>query len=32
MRIPKEPPAEASYIFGKHLSDNQEWEQYISGW
>ncbi|HCB02606.1 MAG TPA: HNH endonuclease [Anaerolineae bacterium] len=32
MRIPKEPPADASYIFGKHLSENQEWEQYISGW
>jgi 5-methylcytosine-specific restriction endonuclease McrA len=31
-RIPKEPPADASYIFGKHLSDNREWEPYISGW
>ncbi len=31
-RIPKEPPAEAAYIFGKHLSENQEWAQYISGW
>lgn len=32
LHIPKEPPAEAAYIFGKHLNDNKEWEQYISGW
>ena len=30
--IPKEPPANAAYIFGRHLSDNGEWEPYISGW
>ncbi|CAG0971642.1 hypothetical protein ANAEL_01214 [Anaerolineales bacterium] len=30
--IPKEPPANASYIFGRHLSDNGEWEPYILGW
>jgi hypothetical protein len=29
---PKEPPANAAYIFGKHLSEYQEWEPYISGW
>ncbi|MCJ7435195.1 MAG: HNH endonuclease [Anaerolineales bacterium] len=29
---PKEPPANASYIFGRHLTDNGEWEPYISGW
>jgi 5-methylcytosine-specific restriction endonuclease McrA len=29
---PKEPPASAIYIFGRHLSDNGEWEPYISGW
>ena len=32
LHIPKEPPADASYIFGKHLSENQEWEPYVSGW
>ena len=32
MHIPKEPPANASYIFGRHLTDNGEWEPYISGW
>jgi len=31
-RPPKEPPASASYIFGRHLADNDEWEPYISGW
>lgn len=30
--IPKEPPANAAYIFGRHLSDNHEWGPYISGW
>ena len=30
--IPKEPPANAAYIFGRHISDNAEWEPYISGW
>jgi 5-methylcytosine-specific restriction endonuclease McrA len=29
---PKEPPANASYIFGRHLNVNGEWEPYISGW
>jgi 5-methylcytosine-specific restriction endonuclease McrA len=32
MHKPKEPPANASYIFGRHLTDNGEWEPYISGW
>jgi 5-methylcytosine-specific restriction endonuclease McrA len=31
-RKPKEPPTNASYIFGRHLTDNGEWEPYISGW
>jgi 5-methylcytosine-specific restriction endonuclease McrA len=29
---PKEPPASAVYIFGRHLADNLEWEPWISGW
>jgi len=29
---PKEPPATASYIFGKHLGDNQDWLPFIQGW
>ena len=29
---PKEPPTNAFYIFGRHLTDNGEWEPYISGW
>jgi 5-methylcytosine-specific restriction endonuclease McrA len=30
--IPKEPPANAAYIFGRHLSENSEWEPFIKGW
>jgi 5-methylcytosine-specific restriction endonuclease McrA len=30
--IPQEPPASAVYIFGRHLSENGEWEPYIAGW
>lgn len=29
---PAEPPSSASYLFGRHLSDNLEWVQFISGW
>jgi hypothetical protein len=29
---PKEPPASAVYIFGRHLLDNHEWEPWITGW
>lgn len=32
LHIPKEPPASAKYIFGRHLSENAEWERYIAGW
>jgi 5-methylcytosine-specific restriction endonuclease McrA len=31
-RNPGEPPASATYIFGRHLKDNAEWERYVSGW
>ncbi|MCS7011318.1 MAG: HNH endonuclease [Anaerolineales bacterium] len=29
---PKEPPASALYLFGQHLEENAEWEEYIAGW
>lgn len=32
LRIPKEPPSSAVYIFGRHLEENAEWEPYIMGW
>ncbi len=32
LHIPKEPPASAWYIFGRHIAVNQEWERYINGW
>lgn len=32
LHVPKEPPADAIYIFGRHLEENAEWGQFISGW
>jgi hypothetical protein len=32
LHIPKEPPVNAAYIFGRHLQDNELWEEYIKGW
>lgn len=29
---PAEPPASARYIFGRHLDQNREWEEYLAGW
>jgi 5-methylcytosine-specific restriction endonuclease McrA len=27
-----EPPATATYLFGRHAADNEEWRKYIEGW
>lgn len=32
LRPPKEPPASALYIFGRHLKEYFEWEPYLNGW
>jgi 5-methylcytosine-specific restriction endonuclease McrA len=32
LHIPKEPPASAVYLYGRHLEEYGEWEPYISGW
>ncbi|MGD0753145.1 MAG: HNH endonuclease [Anaerolineales bacterium] len=32
LHIPLQPPASAFYIFGRHLEENSEWEQFIKGW
>ena len=32
LHIPKEPPASADYLYGRHLDENGEWEPYITGW
>jgi len=32
LHLPKEPPSSAYYIFGRHLSENADWEPYILGW
>lgn len=31
-RQPREPKASAIYLYGAHLPDNREWEQFLSGW
>lgn len=31
-RIPREPSASALYVFGHHLNENSEWEQFLTGW
>ena len=31
-RLPKQPPASAFYIFGRHLPGNSEWEPFLDGW
>jgi 5-methylcytosine-specific restriction endonuclease McrA len=32
LRQPVEPPTSARYIFGRHLTENAEWETFLSGW
>ena len=32
LRLPKEPPASAMYIFGRHIRDNNEWLPFVEGW
>jgi 5-methylcytosine-specific restriction endonuclease McrA len=29
---PVEPPSSADYIFGRHLTENAEWETFLNGW
>jgi 5-methylcytosine-specific restriction endonuclease McrA len=32
LRIPREPPASAAYLFGRHLNEYTEWEPFLEGW
>jgi 5-methylcytosine-specific restriction endonuclease McrA len=32
LQPPQVPPANAYYIFGRHLEENSEWEQFVHGW
>ena len=32
LHLPKEPPASAIYLYGRHLDENGEWEPFITGW
>lgn len=29
---PVEPPHSAQYVFGRHLTENTEWEPFLAGW
>ena len=32
LRAPSVPPASASYLFARHLHENQEWLPFVTGW
>jgi 5-methylcytosine-specific restriction endonuclease McrA len=32
LRPPKAPPANAAYLFARHLQNNEEWLPFIEGW
>ncbi len=32
LRPPREPSASATYIYGRHIDDNEEWLAFIQGW
>lgn len=32
IKFPKTPPSNAIYLFGKHLQQNQDWEDFLVGW
>jgi 5-methylcytosine-specific restriction endonuclease McrA len=32
LRPPHEPKASALYLYGSHLAENEEWEQFLEGW
>jgi 5-methylcytosine-specific restriction endonuclease McrA len=32
IKMPKQPPNTATYLFGKHLHQNQEWADFLIGW
>jgi 5-methylcytosine-specific restriction endonuclease McrA len=32
LHIPREPAISAIYVFGHHLQENRDWEQFLHGW
>jgi len=32
LHAPMEPSASAVYLYGRHLDDNKDWEQFVIGW
>jgi len=31
-KLPQKPPSSATYLFGKHIDDNQDWHDFLVGW
>ena len=31
-KTPNNPPNSATYLFGKHLNENQDWQEFLIGW
>jgi hypothetical protein len=32
LHAPHEPPINATYIFGRHITGNMDWAEFIRGW
>ena len=32
LRIPREPPSSALYLFARHINENHDWVSFIEGW
>lgn len=32
LKIPKDPPKSAEYIYARYLDENKEWHQFLTGW
>ncbi len=32
LSTPQVPPSTAAYLFGRHLNQNQEWQEFLIGW
>jgi len=32
LSAPQVPPSTATYLFGRHLNQNQEWQEFLIGW
>ena len=32
LHLPAEPPTSARYVYGRHLEDSHEWDEFLTGW